>query len=237
MKLFIYLLMSSIQITSILHASFLPEKTPDTTQIHFASGISEETEEFLTMQGWYREPLANYLQIPDLIMWQLYNPIVSALSSAAYYDATPIGCRDVYWFKQDYLDVFPANKAKALALYPNENSLHFMNILQASYDYESTILVQKCQDLNIPLEKIVKNVGLMILKNFAGYGIATKLQAESINHLRSLGIQAIVCNTTNSISARVMEKNGFILQHQFSYEADFGLIGMPGYWNIWLLVL
>lgn len=227
----------NIALCTSLHTTAQTPTPFDATQLHFISGVSEETPEFLTMQGWHREPLAQYLCVPDHIMYPLYNPVVPALSSAAYYGTTPIGCRDVYWFKKDYLDVFPENKAKTQALNPDEKSVQFMRILQASYDYESDIIVKKCHELNIPLDKVAKNVGLMILQDFSGYGIATTLQAENLHHLRTLGVQAIVCDTTNPISARVMQKNGFTLCHQFSYENDFGLLGMPGHWTIWFLVL
>jgi len=61
----------------------------------------------------------------------------------------------------------------------------------------------------------------------------TTLQSHSISHLQKIGINAIVVTTTNSFAAHIMEKHGFIRFKGFSYEHDFGLIGLPGTISIW----
>lgn len=98
---------------------------------------------------------------------------------------------------------------------------------------ESTTLLNEFKRRNIPMHAIAHNAGLMVLKQYQSKGIGNQLQHESIQLLKEKGIQAIVSETTNKNSAKIMEKQGFIKFEEFSYAKDFQITGIDDFYTIW----
>jgi GNAT superfamily N-acetyltransferase len=206
-------------------------------QVNYVRGKAGFSDAFLSADGWSREPLAAYFNFPTKMLLDLFPEPVAELSVTAELDGVAIGCRNINWWKKDLLEEFPAKIKTALELHGHDPRFAKYVATIETVCYKGTLpLIDLFENMNIPLESIAHHLGLMVLKQYAGHGIATRMQVETIQMLREKGIRAIVTTTTNRLSARVMEKNGFVRFKDFSY-ADLGIPEISDTFSIWYLIL
>ncbi len=207
-------------------------------QVDYIHGKLGDNDAFYSAEGWDREPLAAHLNFPPEMAGDLFPESDPELSVTAEIDGIAIGQRKCNWWKKDLLETFPIKLKNALEKHGHDQRFAKYAATIETVCYKGTIpLIDLFTSMNIPLESIAHNNGLIVLKKYAGQGIGNNLQAESIRMLREKGIRAIVTTTTNSFSARVMERNGFIRFKDFSYADDLDLPGLPGYFTVWYLIL
>lgn len=198
-------------------------------QVTYVQGLASNSA-FFSENGWGREALGKIFAIPSVV-FAAFPTATAELSLTAKIGNEEIGQRNCNWWHH-YLKEIETNISKVCAQYPQENVLAYMRVIQRGLDVEKNELVPHFRALGIPLDLIAHNYGIMVLKNHEGRGVGTALQEESIKMLTKMGIKAIVCETTNKASARVMEKQCFTKFREFSYIRDFQ-INLDDFYTIW----
>jgi len=175
MKIYIPLL--TLMLTTLsAHAILGTANKSLAENVTYISGTLGYNQAFNTSEGWGREPLAAFLEVPEYMAIGLFPPGAAELSVTAQIDDEVIGSRYVNWWKKDWLEKFPLYVKATMEQYGSDKRLAtYANLLHTVYSTESTELVNFFKKRNIPLETIAHNCGLIVLKKYGGLGIGNYL--------------------------------------------------------------
>ena len=203
--------------------------------VQYCEGEIGENEQFYTIDGWGREPLTAHLEIPGEIIGEVFPHPEAELSLTAKIEGVAIAQRNCNRW-DGFLVKFEENLKKLKASDVPENISLFIGVLEKALSAELS-LKALFKSKSIELNEIAHNAGLVVLAQYQSLGIANKLQELSIKMLKNKGFKAIVCETTNKRSARVMNKQGFIKFAKFAYEKDCEIKGLSDSYTIWYRLL
>ena len=179
---------------------------------------------FYGPQGWASEQIASLLQVSDDFIQDVFPCPTNSLSLTLFYNGLAVGhCNGNKW--EDFIGEFFMNLQLLRQKTTHTNTITFLGLLDVIQYDEDTLLRQKLvSELEIPLDKIAHNAGLMVLKGYSSKEnpLATKLVAEQVSLFKSQGFKAIVAETTSFKSLRAFGENGFLIfkSHKLS---DFGI--------------
>lgn len=223
-------------VTALIMLFFCMVQANSEYHVEYVRGVLETSDDFNSPQGWAREPLRQYLNIPRELSAAVWPPPEESLSITAKINNVAIGHRKCNRW-DNYLVQFRYNvqKLNQDTLPDKENIKKFIQIMEMVTQVEHQLEQELMQSYNIHAHQVVNNCGLMVLKQYESNGIASRLEAESIAMLRDLGFKAIVCKTTNVRSAAIMHKHGFIKFQSFKHS-DLGM-ALEGEYSFWYKIL
>lgn len=183
--------------------------------------------------GWSDELLTRTLGVPGDVVSSIFPPPEEALSLTGFDDSKPIGQRNYNTWKR-FLEELPQNLGK-YEHSESEGVRKFVEILRRVWSEE--LELQKFLELRgYTLDKIAHACGIMILNQYRGRGYAMQLQRAVLPVLLERGYSVAVVETTNIVSASIMDKVGFIKHHAFSYKSDFD-VNLDDFYTLWYKVL
>ncbi len=109
-----------------------------------------------------------------------------------------------YWKHVEYLDASEKNRSTQI----------FTTIHKKAVEAE-TLFLKKAE---LSEETAYHNAGIAILPQHRQQGIATALTCKQIELCKEIGATSLFCETTNKLSAVIMNKLGFTKIADFSYS-------------------